>query len=83
MNCSKILASALLALCSLTGISYAQSTLGVVVGTVKDPSGAVLANATVQLTNTGENTTRDGQTTAEGNFEFQNVKPGVYAVKIS
>ena len=79
---SRIPASLALALCSVAGI-YAQSTLGVVVGTVKDPSGAVLANAAVQLTNTGENTTRDGQTTAEGSFEFQNVKPGVYAVKIS
>lgn len=83
MTCPKILAGIALAFFSATGISYAQSTLGVVVGTVKDPSGAVLANAAVQLTNTGENTTRDGQTSSEGTFEFQNVKSGVYAVKVS
>jgi len=33
--------------------------------------------------NSGENTTRDGKATADGSFEFQNVKPGAYSVKVS
>lgn len=83
MNYSRLWQGIALTLLAATGIALAQSTLGVVVGTVKDASGAVLTAATIRLTNSGEGTTRDGKATADGSFEFQNVKPGVYAIKVS
>lgn len=44
----------------------AQSTLGVVLGTVKDPSGAVVSGAVVRLTNAGENTSRETVSSENG-----------------
>src|SRR5262245_57491290 len=67
----------------LASILSAQSTFGVVVGTVRDSSGAIVSGATVKLTNLGENTSRDTMTAPEGDYEFQNVKPGNYSVVVS
>jgi hypothetical protein len=61
----------------------AQSTFGVAVGTVRDASGAVVSGAVVRLTNTGENTSHETKTSAEGDYEFQNVKPGEYSIAVS
>ena len=63
--------------------TYAQSTFGVVLGEVKDSSGAVIRNAKVRLTNTAENNSREGASDANGNYEFQNVKAGIYQVAVS
>src|SRR6267142_5077478 len=63
--------------------SYAQSMFGVVLGTVKDASGAVVTQASVRLTNLGENIARDATTSDNGTYEFQNTKPGLYAVRVS
>jgi hypothetical protein len=73
--------ASLLALTCLS--SYAQSTFGVVLGEIKDSSGAVIRNAKVRLTNTAENTSREGASDANGNYEFQNVKAGIYQVAVS
>jgi hypothetical protein len=61
----------------------AQSTLGVVLGTVKDPSGAVVSNANIRLTNTGERTVREAKSNSSGDYEFQNVKPGSYELLVT
>lgn len=63
--------------------SYSQSTFGVVLGEVKDGSGAVIRDARVRLTNTAENSTRDVVSDANGIFEFQNVKAGPYTVTVN
>ena len=51
---------------------------GTVTGTVTDPSGAVLPNATIKLTSdaTGQATT--AKTNAEGSFTFPSLAPGSY-----
>ena len=67
----------------LASAAWAQSTLGVVLGTVKDASGGAIAGATVKITNVGENTSRDTKSNASGDFEFQNAKAGVYAITVS
>jgi outer membrane receptor protein involved in Fe transport len=63
--------------------SAAQTTYGVILGNVKDPSGAAVKSAIVRITQTAENTTREGQTDAEGGYEFPNVEAGPYAVSVS
>ncbi|MFN7937867.1 MAG: TonB-dependent receptor [Bryobacteraceae bacterium] len=61
----------------------AQSTLGVVLGSVRDASGAVVAGASIKLTNVGENTSREAASNANGDYEFQNVKAGQYSLSIT
>jgi hypothetical protein len=68
---------------SAGGGAWAQSTLGVVLGTVKDPTGGVIADAAVKLTNVGENTSSDTVSDVNGDYAFRNVKAGTYTVVIT
>jgi hypothetical protein len=43
----------------------------------------LVRGAAVRLTNTAENTTRETTSDTAGNFEFQNVKAGPYAVSVT
>jgi hypothetical protein len=63
---------------------WGQSTsTGTVAGSVTDPSGAVVASATVTLTDTTTNVTRTTTTNASGRYIIVDVNPGVYNVSIS
>ena len=76
--------------CALTAVcvaafsvaAYCQSTFGTVLGTVKDPSGALVLNAAVELVNTGTNSKRSTLTGANGSYEFVNVDVGTYTISI-
>jgi outer membrane receptor protein involved in Fe transport len=71
-----LLCAALLALCASLGL--AQEVNGSIQGTVKDPSGAVVPNATVTATNTQRSWTA---TTNEGGiYNFAALPPGIYTV---
>src|ERR1700676_2299125 len=59
----------------------AQQT-GSIVGTVADPTGAVVAHAKVTLTNTATRDIRSATTNSEGFFAFSGAVAGDYAVKI-
>ncbi|MDX2150056.1 MAG: carboxypeptidase-like regulatory domain-containing protein [Bryobacteraceae bacterium] len=72
---------AIAALCAVS--LNAQSTFGVILGTVTDASGAVVTKAAVRVTNAGESTSREAVTDANGNYEFQNLKPGQYRVAVT
>jgi len=63
--------------------AFAQSTLGTILGTVTDASGAVIVGATVTITNTDEGTSRTLTTDANGNYEAVNSKPGHYTVEVT
>jgi hypothetical protein len=71
----------LLALLSL-GIprASAQFETATVVGTVRDASAAVVPDAKVTLTSTATGVSVVRTTTADGNYEFVTVRPGVYLV---
>jgi hypothetical protein len=64
-------------------VGLAQSTLGTLLGTVTDPSGGVVPNATVRITNVDENTTRTFTTNTGGNYEATNSKPGNYKIEVT
>ena len=72
---------AFLAVC-LTSLVFGQVTTGDIVGTVTDASGAVVANATVTLTNVATQETRSLTTSGVGDYSFNLVKPGHYKVHI-
>ena len=60
----------------------AQST-GSITGTVSDPSGAAIPDATVTLTNTGTAQTRAVQTNESGIFSFPDLPIGTYTMEIA
>ncbi len=59
-----------------------QSTFGTVVGTVKDPTGAVVINAMVELFNVGTNATHTSRSDQDGTYQFENVDVGEYQVRV-
>jgi Carboxypeptidase regulatory-like domain len=61
----------------------AQQTLGSINGTVKDPSGAAVPNATVSVTNAATNYTEVTKTQGNGFYQVFNLPIGLYAVKAS
>jgi outer membrane receptor protein involved in Fe transport len=63
-----------------TAPSYAQLTRGTILGTVQDPSGAVVPNATIKITSTETNIERITTSNAEGVYRFAGVDPGTYYV---
>ena len=52
-------------------------------GQVKDPSGAVVPNAAVQLTNTGTQVSEKATADTGGNYRFNSVAPGDYEVTVT
>jgi hypothetical protein len=69
-----------LALC--VGIAFGQAISGNLVGTVSDPSGAVVANAEVTATNTGTNAATVTHTNSTGEYRFDNLPVGSYKITV-
>src|SRR6266852_4605151 len=65
---------------SLALPSFCQ-TFGEITGVVTDPSGAIVASATVTITNPQTNFTRQASTNNAGNYAFPALLPGVYNVR--
>jgi hypothetical protein len=72
------------ALLVLTGAAMAQSqaTAADLAGFVRDPSGAVVAGATVTARNTATNLTRNATSNDEGFYQIINLPPGDYEVTV-
>jgi len=62
--------------------AFAQTGLGTVTGTVRDPQKAVVRNANVTLTNTSTNITRKSVTNDEGIYIFGSVPLGPYTLVV-
>ncbi|MGE5114656.1 MAG: TonB-dependent receptor domain-containing protein [Acidobacteriaceae bacterium] len=87
MNCLKKYWSLGLALTAImifaASTVLAQDVTGSIVGTVTDPSGSVVANATVTITNTDRNVViRTVSTNAAGNYTALLLPIGHYSVEI-
>src|SRR4051812_1249246 len=63
--------------------AFAQSERGSITGSVTDPTGAHIANATVVVTNTATNTGQQVSTTNSGEYSVPNLSPGQYRVEVS
>jgi len=73
-----------LVLALVTAHALAQGgSAGVIRGTVTDPSGAVIPNATVHLTNPRSGLDRTVSSDALGQFEFSNITFDAYQVGVS
>src|SRR3569832_2003365 len=69
----------LCAVCLLLAPLYAQKTTGSLAGVVTDPSGAVVANATITATNVATGATRTVNADQSGNYRFE-IDPVVYKI---
>jgi hypothetical protein len=72
------LAFVLLATVSLS----AQTFRGTILGTVTDPSGAVIAGAKVTVRNTGTGLERSAETSADGSYSLPELPIGTYSVTV-
>ena len=71
----------LLALAYSTAL-FGQAVSGTLLGTVSDPTGAVVRNAKVTLILTGQSTEHTSFTNASGDFTEPNLPPGIYTVTV-
>ena len=76
------LSCVLLVVCLVTP-GFGQTTFGTLLGSVTDASGAVVPNATIKVTNQGENTSRDVTSDANGNYQAENTKEGIYTLTVT
>ena len=66
----------------LTANVSAQFETATVLGSVRDANGAVIEGATVTLKNVATEITNTANTDANGDYQFVNVKIGVYQIVI-
>src|SRR5689334_8579639 len=75
---------AMLTLAFLSVAAFGQATsTGSLSGTVTDPTGAVVANATVTLRNTSTNQEFTTQTNDNGTFQIPSLATGIYSATIT
>src|SRR5690242_13132423 len=75
-------ATSLVALLMFTISAFAQETTAGLQGTVKDPSGALVANAQVTVTGTTLIGDKSVKTDSAGYYRFANLPPGSYTVTV-
>jgi hypothetical protein len=63
--------------------AFAQAITAKVIGTVTDPTGAVVPTAVLTLRNQQTTQTRDARTDSLGNYEFSFVPAGTYTLAVS
>src|SRR5215469_108398 len=63
--------------------TFGQADTGSISGVVRDPSGGVLPNAMVAVTNAATGATRTVQTDVAGAYTASSLAPGVYKLQIT
>ena len=83
MSATTRILSLCLLVCSAAACLYGQGgAYGTILGTVTDNSGAVVASASVDVTNTATNVTNRVQTTSSGDYTVPYLQPGSYRVTV-
>ena len=68
---------------AFSGWVHAQTTSGLITGTITDSSGAVMPGAQVQLTSQATGVQRNAVTDGNGYYSVPELQPGVYDVSVS
>ena len=63
-------------------LAYSQNTTGSLVGQVTDPSGAIVPNATITVTNLATDDKRTTTTSSNGEYQVLTLQPGQYSLTI-
>ncbi|HTD21960.1 MAG TPA: TonB-dependent receptor [Terriglobales bacterium] len=85
MKLCNLLGNVALGLLLLTGMGYAQGVgaSGDITGTVTDPSGAVLTNATVTATEAEKGIKRTASPNSTGQYRLAGLSPAIYDVSVT
>ncbi len=67
----------------LGGLTFGQTNLAVIRGTVLDPSGSVVSGAAVRIVDADRGAKREVSTDAQGDFAFVDLPPRRYNVTVS
>lgn len=67
----------------LPGVAVAQETTGGITGTVKDSTGALITNASVEITGKALIGSKKSSVDKNGQYRFVNLPPGNYTVTVS
>ncbi len=78
-----LLVTLLAFLLALHSSMHAQGLYGSLVGTVTDPSGAVVPNASISVTDVGTGQVRQGTSDTSGRYNFPDLSPGSYTAVVS
>src|SRR5262245_35247968 len=70
-------------LCLLCGALHAQEYRAAITGTITDPSGASVPNATVKATNPATNTASETKTNSDGVYNIPLLEPGKYRIEVT
>lgn len=76
-----MLGVAMMLVLTVSVASHGSETTGTIFGTVKDPSGAVVAGATVSVVDINTHS-RATKTSSEGDFAFPFLEPGLYVLRV-
>ena len=67
----------------LIPVAFGQGTdLGTLRGVVTDPTGSVVPNAAVSVTDIATGVAREGKTNGQGEYEISGLRPGTYKLTI-
>ena len=80
---NKQLLTAAIAVLALALLCFGQATDANLIGTVVDASGAIVPNATIDLTNTDTGVRSSAKSDASGSYRFNNMLIGRYDLKAS
>ena len=64
-------------------LSWSQTNTSSISGTVTDSTGALLPGASITVANAASGTTQVQQSSSKGEFSFEQLTPGTYALKVS
>src|ERR1700761_778232 len=64
-------------------VGFAQVETGQIAGTVTDQSGAVVAGATITITNTATNAERTAKTSESGTYQIISLEPATYQLTVT
>jgi len=67
----------------VSGVAWAQTSNGTVAGSVVDPTGAVVAQATVSAVSSQYGQPHETHTDSVGTYRLESLQPGVYVVTIT
>ncbi len=82
-SCFRLRAASLAAfVCLCSALAFAQFESGTVLGTIHDPSGAGVPNASVTLQDVQTGINYQTKTDGSGNYQFVNEHPGTYRVRV-
>src|SRR5690242_17846381 len=82
MKISRIALTVIALFVSLASFAVAQDATGRIIGVVTDPTGALVPNAAVTVTNTATGLTRNAVTAEDGTYQVLLLPIGTYKVTV-